>query len=68
MVALDHARRRWPIRFDTHFYLALAPAHAAAGARRRGAVDCAGSRPREALELHAAGEIELVFPTIKHLE
>ena len=34
----------------------------------RSASTSAGSRPQGALEAHAAGEILLVFPTIKHLE
>ena len=57
-----------PVRFDTRFYVALAPPHSPPRARRRrdhrGGLDLAG----EALERHAAGELSLVFPTIKHLE
>ena len=57
-----------PVRFDTRFYVALAPAHATPrpdGAETTGAEWMA---PAEALERHRAGELDLVFPTIKHLE
>jgi 8-oxo-dGTP pyrophosphatase MutT (NUDIX family) len=59
---------RVPIRFDTRFYLALAPPHAPPRPDGEETVDARWFEPREALDLHAAGEIELVFPTIKHLE
>jgi 8-oxo-dGTP pyrophosphatase MutT (NUDIX family) len=57
-----------PIRFDTRFYLALAPAHSPPRPDGEETVDAGWFEPREALEQHAAGELELVFPTIKHLE
>ena len=56
------------IRFDTRFYLALAPAHTPPKPDGEETVDARWFGPREALDLHGAGEIELVFPTIKHLE
>src|SRR5919109_230867 len=57
-----------PIRFDTRFYLALAPAHSPPEPDGSETVDAGWFRPREALERHRAGELSLVFPTIKHLE
>lgn len=57
-----------PVRFDTRFYLALAPAHSPPRPDGEEAVDAGWFRPRRALELHASGEMGLVFPTIKHLE
>lgn len=56
-------------RFDTHFFLAHLPGEAA-DPRPDGAetVDARWFEPRGALEAHDAGEILLVFPTIKHLE
>jgi 8-oxo-dGTP pyrophosphatase MutT (NUDIX family) len=57
-----------PIRFDTRFYVALAPPHSPPRADGEETVDAAWFAPRRALDLHAADELELVFPTIKHLE
>ncbi len=57
-----------PIRFDTRFYVALAPPHSPPRPDGEETVDAGWFSPRRALELHGAGEIELVFPTIKHLE
>jgi 8-oxo-dGTP pyrophosphatase MutT (NUDIX family) len=57
-----------PIRFDTRFYLALAPAHSPPRPDGSETVDARWFEPRAALDLHRAGELELVFPTIKHLE
>ncbi len=55
-------------RFDTHFFLSVAPA----GVRARcDGVECVDERwisPRAALEEQRRGELALVFPTIKHLE
>ncbi len=56
------------IRFDTHFFLAPAPADAAPRCDGKECVDIAWFTPRGALDAHRAGEILLVFPTIKHLE
>jgi 8-oxo-dGTP pyrophosphatase MutT (NUDIX family) len=56
------------VRFDTRFYVALAPAHSPP---RPDGVEVTAAewfRPPEALERHAAGELEMVFPTIRHLE
>jgi len=57
-----------PIRFDTRFYLALAPAHSPPRPDGAETVDAGWFAPPEALERHHAGELALVFPTIKHLE
>ena len=56
------------MRFDTRFYVTLAPAHSPPRPTARRSPRPPGSRPREALERHRAGELTLVFPTIKHLE
>jgi 8-oxo-dGTP pyrophosphatase MutT (NUDIX family) len=56
------------IRFDTHFFLAELPAGQQPRIDGEECVDLGWFAPREALEAHEAGEIELVFPTIKHLE
>jgi len=57
-----------PIRFDTRFYLALAPAHSKPQADGVETVEAAWWGPAAALNSHAAGELSLVFPTIKQLE
>lgn len=57
-----------PIRFDTRFYLALAPAHTTPKPDGSETVDAGWYEPRQALKLHYADELALVFPTIKHLE
>jgi 8-oxo-dGTP pyrophosphatase MutT (NUDIX family) len=57
-----------PVRFDTRFYVALAPAHSPPRPDGAETTDAAWRSPRGALDSHAAGELSLVFPTIKHLE
>jgi 8-oxo-dGTP pyrophosphatase MutT (NUDIX family) len=57
-----------PIRFDTRFYLALAPAHSPPRPDGSETVDAGWFEPQAALDSHRAGELPLVFPTIKHLE
>lgn len=57
-----------PVRFDTLFFLALAPAHSPPEPDGSETVDAGWFTPREALDRHHAGEMGLVFPTIKHLE
>ena len=56
------------IRFDTHFYLARSPAGAEPRPDGGETVDLRWYAPRDALEAHGRGELELVFPTIKTLE
>jgi 8-oxo-dGTP pyrophosphatase MutT (NUDIX family) len=57
-----------PIRFDTRFYVALAPAHSPPRPDGSETTDAAWTGPADVLARHAAGELDLVFPTIKHLE
>jgi 8-oxo-dGTP pyrophosphatase MutT (NUDIX family) len=74
----DHAEliawSRWitpelvPVRFDTRFYVAVAPAHSPPRPDRSEITEAAWISPAQALERHSAGGFELVFPTIKHLE
>jgi 8-oxo-dGTP pyrophosphatase MutT (NUDIX family) len=56
------------IRFDTWFYLAELPSGASPAVDGNEVVDARWYEPRAALEDHQAGELFLVFPTIKHLE
>jgi len=56
------------IRFDTHFFLAPAPAGQEPRVDGDECVDCGWFTPRAALDAAERGEIALVFPTIKHLE
>jgi 8-oxo-dGTP pyrophosphatase MutT (NUDIX family) len=55
-------------RFDTRFYLALAPPHCAPQPDDEEIVDAAWFAPGDALERNLDGQLALVFPTIKHLE
>jgi 8-oxo-dGTP pyrophosphatase MutT (NUDIX family) len=57
-----------PVRFDTRFYLALAPAHSAPEPDGSETTEAAWWEPRLALEALRGGELSLVFPTIKQLE
>ena len=56
------------IRFDTHFFLAPIPEGAQPAIDGEEIVDHRWFTPQGALDAHQAGEILLVFPTIKHLE
>jgi 8-oxo-dGTP pyrophosphatase MutT (NUDIX family) len=57
-----------PVRFDTRFYVALAPPHAAPVPDDAEVSHAEWFEPAGALEQGEAGEMSLVFPTIKHLE
>lgn len=57
-----------PKRFDTYFFLVRSPAGAVATAENNEAVETAWISPSDALARHAAGEFQMVFPTIKNLE
>lgn len=57
-----------PVRFDTRFYVALAPAHSPPRPDRSEVTEAAWIAPSEALERHFAGDLALVFPTVKHLK
>jgi 8-oxo-dGTP pyrophosphatase MutT (NUDIX family) len=56
------------IRFDTHFFLALLPDGQEPRIDGEECVDVGWFTPTGALQAAGAGEIVLVFPTIKHLE
>ena len=56
------------IRFDTHFFLAQAPAGQEPRIDGHEIVDAGWFTPRAALRAGERDEIALVFPTIKHLE
>ena len=57
-----------PRRFDTRFFLALTPPGQAASHDTSETVESVWTTPASALERRAAGEIHLVFPTIRNLE
>jgi 8-oxo-dGTP pyrophosphatase MutT (NUDIX family) len=56
------------IRFDTHFFLAAAPAGAEPRVDGAECVDFGWYTPQGALEAYAEERLLLVFPTIKHLQ
>src|SRR3954469_839718 len=56
------------IRFDTHFFLAPVPDDAEPKVDGKEIVAWKWMTPTAALEAYGKGELELVFPTIKHLE
>jgi 8-oxo-dGTP pyrophosphatase MutT (NUDIX family) len=56
------------IRFDTHFFLAVLPDGQEPQIDGEECVDLGWFTPSGALDAYRAGEIALVFPTIKHLE
>jgi 8-oxo-dGTP pyrophosphatase MutT (NUDIX family) len=60
--------RHLPIRFDTHFFAAAAPADADARPDGEELVAMDWFAPEAALGAHARGELGLMFPTIVHLE
>ena len=70
LVAFSHwiTPEEAPVRFDTRFYLALAPPHSKPRPDGFETVEAAWWEPAAALEAHRAGELSLVFPTIKQLE
>jgi 8-oxo-dGTP pyrophosphatase MutT (NUDIX family) len=57
-----------PVRFDTTFFVALAPPHAPPKPDGAEITDAAWFAPASALDSHRAGELSLVFPTIRNLE
>jgi 8-oxo-dGTP pyrophosphatase MutT (NUDIX family) len=56
------------VRFDTHFFLAMLPPGQEPTIDGEEIVDQGWFTPSAALAAHERDEIELVFPTIKHLE
>jgi 8-oxo-dGTP pyrophosphatase MutT (NUDIX family) len=57
-----------PVRFDTHFLVALAPPHSPPKPDGVEVSEAGWFAPRAALDASEAGEMELVFPTVKNLE
>jgi 8-oxo-dGTP pyrophosphatase MutT (NUDIX family) len=56
------------VRFDTHFFVAPLPEGQEPTIDGEEIVDFGWFTPTAALAAHARGQIELVFPTMKHLE
>jgi 8-oxo-dGTP pyrophosphatase MutT (NUDIX family) len=56
------------VRFDTWFFVTRSPADAVPAVDGAECVDLRWARPQAALDAFAAGSLQLVFPTIKHLE
>jgi 8-oxo-dGTP pyrophosphatase MutT (NUDIX family) len=57
-----------PRRFDTRFFVALTPPDQVATHDAGETVADQWIRPRDALDAHARGELEMIFPTIRNLE
>ncbi len=60
--------RSEPRRYNTHFFLAAAPAGQDALADAAETHDGLWISPREALARHERREVHVVYPTVKHLE
>ncbi len=56
------------VRFDTRFYVVIAPPHAKPKPDASEITEVAWIAPAEALERHARDELEIVFPTVRNLE
>jgi 8-oxo-dGTP pyrophosphatase MutT (NUDIX family) len=59
---------QFPKRYNTHFFLARASADAVAAADAHETHDGLWIAPADALARNAAGELHLVYPTVKHLQ
>ena len=57
-----------PRRYDTRFFVAIVPEGQVALHDDTEVVASEWVRPDDALARHAAGELDLMFPTVKHLE
>jgi glyoxylase-like metal-dependent hydrolase (beta-lactamase superfamily II)/8-oxo-dGTP pyrophosphatase MutT (NUDIX family) len=57
-----------PRRFDTRFFVSVAPDKQVASHDNSETIGNAWIRPSEALERHRAGEIDMMFATVKSLE
>lgn len=57
-----------PRRYDTRFFVAAAPSEQEPLHDDRETIANLWVRPHDALALHRAGELDLIFPTIKNLE
>ena len=56
-----------PKRFDTHFYLAVAPEHQLASHGGREVVDSVWLSPQQALEQARSKRLTIIFPTLMNL-
>jgi 8-oxo-dGTP pyrophosphatase MutT (NUDIX family) len=75
-LAPEHELRPWsrwvtpeavPVRFDTRFFVAKAPAHAKPVPDATEMTEAEWLAPAAALDAYEAGTIDLIFPTIMHL-
>jgi 8-oxo-dGTP pyrophosphatase MutT (NUDIX family) len=57
-----------PRRYDTRFFVALAPGDQTAAHDDGETIEDLWLRPRDALAAHGRGEFEMIFPTIRNLE
>ena len=57
-----------PRRFDTRFFVALAPSDQTAACDEGETVADQWIRPVDALSAHARGELDMIFPTIRNLQ
>lgn len=57
-----------PKRFDTYFFIAKTTGSIEATPEDREAVEVTWVHPANALARHAAGEMQMVFPTLRNLE
>jgi hypothetical protein len=57
-----------PRRYDTRFFVALAPEHQSAAHDANETVADEWIRPVDALERGRRGEFEIIFPTVRNLE
>jgi 8-oxo-dGTP pyrophosphatase MutT (NUDIX family) len=57
-----------PRRYDTRFFIALAPTDQLATHDAGETVADLWTRPREALEAHSRGAFEMMFPTVRNLQ
>lgn len=56
------------VRFDASFYIAPAPPDEVPRPDRTEIVDAQWFQPQKALDSHRAGEMDMIFPTLKQLE
>lgn len=56
-----------PLRFDTRFYVGLAPPHSKPEPEPSEMDGALWTTPEAALEAEGAGEMEISFPTVRHL-